>query len=565
MPPLSELLPAHERRFHLLAEPWIPVVERDGRETLVSLTDALVRAHQLQLAGRDPLQRHALTRHLLALTYLAHGYAPHADWDAVANDGRELPSEGLAAVLERVSEHSWLYHPTTPFLQQPELASVLHTSAAKPSLAGETKPLGAIRHEVPSGNNPVWWHDEAELSAPTQAEIARIVVTHWYCALPGNTLANTVSGGTAGRAFSLGAGAMATFTPSAVRSFVAFEGVTLAETLVGNLLADWCDEITPDSTPFWEDQQGHAAAIRDPLFRYTLTDAALLLVPGVGTPRVVLSAGLLPRAATGELKQTLASSDPHTMRVAPRNSGAAHSYVSFSPDRHSFEHLRHFHHQTSRAKLASPCVLAPHALAYPCATSQLRTLSISADGQASGARVKSTVEALLDPGLFQLEGERAAALLIALERVSGAETSAVSRITRHIRQALTPVSDNASHGQDSGQDHGQDHGQDSGQDRGAKAATREPRARPSALLSGMRREVEHLLWQDLEPLVGGLVEQIRTSEQPPTELDAGQKRQLVTASCGVYERLCAPYEASTRHRAPVVKQLDQLRRSLWTL
>lgn len=55
--------------FNLIDEPWIRVNRLDGEREMVSLKDALLRAHEFSgLAGEMPTQDVAILRTLLAVT-----------------------------------------------------------------------------------------------------------------------------------------------------------------------------------------------------------------------------------------------------------------------------------------------------------------------------------------------------------------------------------------------------------------------------------------------------------------------------------------------------------------
>ncbi len=125
-----------EREFNLLEEPWVKVVTASLEQKEVSLTDALVYAHEyMGLSGEMPTQDAALLRVLLAIgitifyRYDADGRqdelseendSDEADimerWIAYWEKG-SFPSQAVKDYLEVYRERFWLFHPETPFWQ----------------------------------------------------------------------------------------------------------------------------------------------------------------------------------------------------------------------------------------------------------------------------------------------------------------------------------------------------------------------------------------------------------------------------------------------------------------
>lgn len=122
-----------ETEFNLLTEPWILVMTEDCTVKEVSLTDALLHAHEYrELAGELPTQNAAVLRLLLAVL--------HAVFERVDADGEEVrirtaddaldrwedlwqrgqfPEGPLNEYFEAQKENFWLFHPTRPFWQVP--------------------------------------------------------------------------------------------------------------------------------------------------------------------------------------------------------------------------------------------------------------------------------------------------------------------------------------------------------------------------------------------------------------------------------------------------------------
>ena len=96
--------------FNLLDEPWIKVIRPDCTEEEVSLTQALLRAHEFRdLCGEMATQDVAVLRLLLAVL--------HTVWSRVDADGAKSPLESAEDAEERW-ESLWNLgqFPTQPIL-----------------------------------------------------------------------------------------------------------------------------------------------------------------------------------------------------------------------------------------------------------------------------------------------------------------------------------------------------------------------------------------------------------------------------------------------------------------
>lgn len=122
-----------EPEFNLLDEPWIRVLCPDCTVQEVSLTDALLDAHEYKdLAGELPTQDVAVLRLLLAVLHTvfwdrdANGAAaPLTDantalvrWRGLWQTGR-FPAKPIRNYLAIWHERFWLFHPERPFWQAP--------------------------------------------------------------------------------------------------------------------------------------------------------------------------------------------------------------------------------------------------------------------------------------------------------------------------------------------------------------------------------------------------------------------------------------------------------------
>ena len=134
--------------FNLLDEPWIRLMKPDCSVEEVSLTDALLHAHEYEdLAGELPTQDIAILRVLLAVLHTvfsrvdAEGNPDPLDEDNALERWGELwklgafPEKPIRDYLNHWHERFWLFHPERPFFQVPEAA--IGTEYSAPKLNGE--------------------------------------------------------------------------------------------------------------------------------------------------------------------------------------------------------------------------------------------------------------------------------------------------------------------------------------------------------------------------------------------------------------------------------------------
>ena len=110
--------------FNLLDEPWIRVLKKDCSEQEVSITEALIHAHEyLDLSGDMPEQDMAVLRLLLAVLHTVfsrvdeNGQAGKMDtkpqarkrWKNLWMKG-QFSTQAISEYLEQVHERFWLFH-----------------------------------------------------------------------------------------------------------------------------------------------------------------------------------------------------------------------------------------------------------------------------------------------------------------------------------------------------------------------------------------------------------------------------------------------------------------------
>ena len=146
-----------EVEFNLLDEPWVRVLCPDCTVREVSLTDALLHAHEYKsLAGELPTQDVAVLRLLLAVLHTVFSRVDVQGENAPISAGTEpdlaldrweslwrlqhFPVQPITTYLEKWHERFWLFHPERPFWQVPQAKIGTAYSAAK--LNGEISESG---------------------------------------------------------------------------------------------------------------------------------------------------------------------------------------------------------------------------------------------------------------------------------------------------------------------------------------------------------------------------------------------------------------------------------------
>lgn len=121
----------NDREFNLLDEKWILVRRNDCTVEEISLTNAVLRAHEyVDLAGELPTQDVSILRLMLALLHTIFSrYLPDGEkkplerpqdalrrWSELWHAGR-FPEKPVREYLESGHERFWLFHPERPFYQ----------------------------------------------------------------------------------------------------------------------------------------------------------------------------------------------------------------------------------------------------------------------------------------------------------------------------------------------------------------------------------------------------------------------------------------------------------------
>lgn len=134
-----------EKRFSLLREPWIAVMDKEGDLKEVSLKNLYRNAHNyVSLAGETEAQNMAVLRFLLAMLHAIYGrwnvyddtgkpikaFDQRKLWDLPAQKDLlsqwgftwqqgKFPIDAIEGYMDLIKDHFYLFHPTHPFMQIP--------------------------------------------------------------------------------------------------------------------------------------------------------------------------------------------------------------------------------------------------------------------------------------------------------------------------------------------------------------------------------------------------------------------------------------------------------------
>ncbi|EID12765.1 CRISPR-associated protein, Cse1 family [Mycobacterium xenopi RIVM700367] len=227
--------------FNLLDEPWIVVLENNGREQEVSILQLFDYArHFAAIGGEVPTQAFAITRLLLAFLHRAiDGPADQDEWLQLWTSDR-LPMDQIRAYADRIRHRFDLFDPIAPFYQVANLRS---------SSGDLTHPRKIVADMPDPGKDdlPLFTtRTVSSLSSIKIAEAARWLV-HTHAFDPTGTKTGVVDGGSR-YGPSLGwCGQIGGVLP---------EGKNLHETLLLNLIARDVETYVrigaPDDLPPWE-------------------------------------------------------------------------------------------------------------------------------------------------------------------------------------------------------------------------------------------------------------------------------------------------------------------------
>lgn len=266
-------------RFDLTLEPWIPVLHA-GEVRTVGLGELFRDAHHISdLAIPNALLRASVRRLLSALTADLVRREENLlvdDWELLHADNTGFTPEQVQALLNGHADHLWLWHPQTPFLQDPRLAAGL----VKPHA---DQPVQELLLHLPSGSSAAWWvkaQEPALLGGLGPAQTALWLTARWFYAINGNCGDLRLPDGST--VSSQAGGAFAETVATITHAF-RVDGTSLFRSLLRGLptaLPEGPGELSghqspPASCAWLDTEQPRPSA--DPLYLATLNPSALLL------------------------------------------------------------------------------------------------------------------------------------------------------------------------------------------------------------------------------------------------------------------------------------------------
>ena len=535
---LEDLVPRHPvAQFNLAVEPWIPVVTDRGAESL-GFVEVLTRSHEIHdLAIVDPLEKYALIRYLLAMTYLAHAYDPEGAWEAAARGEQghwpPLPARGVESVVARMRGQWWLFHPEHPFAQTPALISLMSKQvSSKDTVETMTEGYECLIPFRPAKSNESWWY-KAQGEALNECDAPLALLSRHFAAVIGN------EAGVMGKSTSHCEGGVMVAGPQEVTSLV-FEADRLSATLAGNLVEKISDTVTPDSVLFFEAPLDVAAHLDDALYLFTASGGAAFLVwpgPSAGVSQVLRAPLPVSETTAKQLMVDARLSDPHVLRAlqrpgSPDASNPNKGIIAFSSAATQFQNVFAMYRKTTLGmEDLRDSIITPRALLFiRDSYRRLAGVTVSGGGNFTGMRIKATTAVSLNPAPLTLEGPRAQTLRFMLGHLADRSSSCLSQLSYEIEQALGGV------------------------------VTPGP-----AKSKALRREAATILWADVDKSIDDLYHRIATVplDQLPEDLPADLKTTWISATVRVFDTITATYTQSPRVRARVHEHRFSLGRALW--
>jgi len=216
-------------RFHLLEEPWVPCVEKDGKRGEFSLAESLLRAHEfVDIDDDSPLVKAALYRLHLAVLHRVFGPRDPAAWGELWR-ARRFAEEPLRRYWEKWWNRFDLFDDEYPFFQ-----------AGWVDAKNKTIPIAKLDFSRAAGHNATLFdHSHRhEIQRIPAAEASRLLLAHQLACLGGATGAVETKGEKRGEDGLVARGA-----------FAFLKGRNLFETLLLNLNEYRCGD---NDRAIWE-------------------------------------------------------------------------------------------------------------------------------------------------------------------------------------------------------------------------------------------------------------------------------------------------------------------------
>lgn len=175
-------------KFDVLTEPWIPVASVDGQNMELSLTETLLRAHELsQVCCESPLETYAVQRFLIAFLMDAYRLERARDRKRLYEHGH-FDKEVLDRYVELCRSEGVsfdLFDEKRPFYQ-----------AAFDEYDSKVKKESAVYlfHEIPSGNNAVHFEHRSRVECLPAEAFRALLAMQTFAASGGRGYARSLNG-----------------------------------------------------------------------------------------------------------------------------------------------------------------------------------------------------------------------------------------------------------------------------------------------------------------------------------------------------------------------------------
>lgn len=541
----SEIIPRHKRAYDLGDEPWIPVRLDGGEMTRVGLRRLFREAHLVKgLALDSPIEEGALLRYLVALTMVMFAEAPQemAEATALSQSHVRFPETALRRLDERMREHWWLFHPDTPFLQDPLLLTAKVMSKEPKTVADVADPIASAWSHIPAKSKPAFFNKEDGTNSlrrdVTFDRAAFALLVRHYASLPGNE-ANIEGSAGAAEKYTQGGVFFVVGNKEPLNVTHVFrEAATLAQTLVANIPPDRLATLNPKHRCAWEVGKYDPSLEEDPLFLYTYGGSASYLIQELGSDTVShLIRAPVPRYSK-ENRNRFASasrrSDPHAVRALKDKNAKPSApkdfyYLFWAPGMQQLEWVSFlFEKAVDPSHLF--CLLRPSGR-------QDRTvfLSLETGGTSSGVTVVSASWMPADTSLFFLEDDDRRALIKDILGVFAGPTKSVrSTLRHHVRRAISES------------------------------------AEPEQL-SAATRQADTALWEELSADLSDLVAEAQTipvellAEVDLSKLLAQRTADWVSRVDRIFCSVVEKFVGGSRSLMQFVETRNRLRRKLWEI
>lgn len=173
--------------FDLLTEPWIPVVDLEGKRQTLGIRDLLLHAHHLsEVSAETPPMTASILLLLLAIVYRVYSPQDEDAWYVIWKE-EKFTEQTLDEYLEKWKSRFDLFDEKYPFFQDPKIGQ-RKTDLQK--LGGkeiQPKSIKNLLLHVATGDNATLFDHSMEYETPffTPAQAVRILLADMYFGLGG--------------------------------------------------------------------------------------------------------------------------------------------------------------------------------------------------------------------------------------------------------------------------------------------------------------------------------------------------------------------------------------------